>query len=121
MTISIKTAKQLQIKSEDLLLKADNIIERRKSNELSREESESQMNEIYSVAQKLWDEVHTLKMQLPWKKMKLHGIFSDSMRNVSIISEYQKSLWSYNAQCIVDEVLSKYGSIEEAVNQGFKL
>ena len=120
MTKEIKTAKRFQMKSEDLLRKADNVIERRKSNELSREESESQMNEIYSISQKLWNEAHSLKMQLPWNKQKrLHEILSDSMRNTSIISDYQKSLWYYNAQCIVDEVINKYGSIEEAVNQGY--
>lgn len=122
MASEIKQARQFLSSSEELLSKADAIIESRKSNLLTREESESQMNEVYETSQKVWEEAHSLKMQIPWGKQKrLHEILSDSMRNVSIICDYQKSLWDYNAQCIVNEVLNRFGSIEEAVKQGWKV
>lgn len=122
MTTMIKNVKQILSDSEELLLKALAVLSSRQSNILTIKESVSQMNDIYENSKRVWKEAHDLKTQLSCNKQKrLHEILSDSMRNTAMVSSYQKTLCNYNAQCIVDEILNKYGSIEEAVKQGFKV
>lgn len=122
MATELKIARQLLSDSEELLAKANSTIEDRESGVTTREESENRMDDILVKSKVLWEFSHTMRKQIPSGKQKrLHEILGDAMRNCSIISDYGKHLTNYNCQKIVDEVISKYGSIEEAAKQGFQM
>lgn len=122
MTTELKIARQLFSDSAELLAKANSTIEDRESGVTTREESESRIYEILVKSNVLWEFSNTMRKQIPSGKQKrLREILVDAMRNCSIISDYGKHLINYNCQKIVDEVISKYGSIEEAAKQGFQL
>lgn len=122
MATEIKIARQLLSDSEELLVEASSTIEDRESGVTTREESERRIDEILVKSNVLWESSHTMRKQIPSGKQKrLREILTNVMGNCSVISDYRKHLINYNCQKIVDEVISKYGSIEEAVRQGFKL
>lgn len=122
MATELKIARQLLSDSEELLVKANSTIEDRESGVTTREESESRIDEIFVKSHVLLEFSHTMRKQIPsGKQRRLYEILGDAMRNCSTISDYRKHLINYNCQKIVDEVISKYGSIEEAAKQGFQL